>query len=149
MLDLWLAIAHHLIIGGLVAILAMEFALIRPGITGEEVMRLRRLDRMYGSLAALILFIGIMRVTNGAKGQEYYMHNMMFWAKMAAFAAVGLLSVPPTFRIYYWWQAARKDPVYSPPFEEVNRVRGFLKAEAAVFILIPIFAAAVARGITL
>src|SRR5690606_21086229 len=103
----------------LAAILAMQFAMIQPGITGDEVARLRRIDGFYGSLAMLILLVGILRVSYGARGQEYYTENPMFWLKMASFAAVALLSVPPTFRIYAWWQASRRDPVFSPPFDEV------------------------------
>jgi putative membrane protein len=149
MIDLWLAIGHHLAAFGLAAILAIEFALVRPGITAEQVVRLRRLDGFYGSLAGLILLIGILRVTEGAKGQEFYTENPVFWMKMAAFALVAALSVQPTIRIYYWWQQAKGGGFFSAPPDEVAKVRTFLKAEAAIFATIPGFAAAMARGVGL
>ncbi len=149
MIDLWLAIAHHLVVFTLVAMLAVQLALVRPGMTAEQVMRLRRLDGFYGSLAGLILFIGIMRVSYGTRGQEFYSGNPVFWMKMGAFAAVGILSVQPTLRIYAWWQQARGGAFFSAPAEEVARVRQFLKAEAVVFATIPAFAAAAARGVGL
>jgi putative membrane protein len=149
MTDLWLAIGHHLAAFGLVAILAVEFALVRPGITPEEVAKLRRLDSIYGSLAGLILIIGILRVTHGPKGQEFYTDNPVFWMKMAAFAAVAALSVQPTIRIYYWWQQTKGGGFFSAPAEEIARVRTFLKAQAAVFVTIPGFAAVMARGVGL
>ena len=149
MIDLWLAIAHHLAAFALAAILAVQIALVRPGITPEQVVRLRRLDGFYGSLAGLILLIGILRVTNGPKGQEFFTESPAFWMKMAAFAAVGLLSVQPTIRIYYWWQQAKGGGFFSADPDEIARVRKFLKAEAAIFVTIPVFAAAAARGIGL
>ena len=149
MIDLWLAIAHHLVVFMLVAILAIQFALIRPGITAEQVVRLRRIDGFYGSLAGLILFIGILRVSYGARGQEFYSENPVFWMKMAAFAAVGLISIQPTLKIYSWWQQAKGGAFFSAPADEIARVRTFLKAEAAVFATIPAFAAAAARGVGL
>jgi putative membrane protein len=69
--------------------------------------------------------------------------------KMAAFAAVAALSVQPTIRIYYWWQQTKGGGFFSAPEEEIARVRTFLKAQAAVFVAIPGFAAAMARGIGL
>jgi putative membrane protein len=71
---------------------------------------------------------------------------VFFWAKMAAFAAVALLSIAPTVRIVAWRRKAKVDPAFRPFEEEVNRVRAFLLAEAAVFVLIPVFAAVMARG---
>jgi putative membrane protein len=148
-IELWLAIAHHLIVFMLVAILAVQIALIRPGITAEQVVGLRTIDGFYGSLVGLILFVGILRVMYGARGQEFYAENPVFWMKMAAFALVGLISVQPTVRIYGWWQQARGGAFFAAPEEEIMRVRKFLKAEAAVFVTIPAFAAAAARGIGL
>jgi putative membrane protein len=149
MTDLWLAIAHHLAAFGLAAILAVNFVLVRPGITPEQVARLRRLDSIYGSLAGLILIIGILRVTHGSRGQEFYTDNPIFWMKMAAFAALAALSVQPTIRIYHWWQQTKGGGFFSAPAEEIARVRTFLKAQAAVFLTIPGFAAAMARGLGL
>jgi len=147
MLDLWLAIAHHLAFLGLAAILAVEIALIRPGITAEEVIRIRRLDGIFGTLIGLILLVGILMVTVSPKGQDFYTDNPVFWVKMAAFTAVALISVLPTIRIYYWWQEARGGSFFSAPPQEIARVRAFLKVEAILFVTIPGFAAAVALGI--
>jgi putative membrane protein len=145
--DLWLTIAHHLAFLALAAILAVEIALIRPGITAEEIVRVRRLDGIFGSLIGGILLVGILMVTKGPRGQNFYTDNPVFWMKMAAFAAVALVSVLPTIRIYYWWQEARGGSFFSAPPEEIARVRLFLKIEAAFFITIPAFAAAVALGV--
>ena len=43
--DLLLAIAHHLLIFALVAVLAAETVLVRPGLTGNALARLGGIDR--------------------------------------------------------------------------------------------------------
>jgi putative membrane protein len=145
--DLLLAIAHHLLIFGLVAVLAAEIVLVRPGLGGNALVRLGGLDRAYGMLAGLILIVGFSRVFFGLKGWEYYIYYWVFWAKIAAFAIVGLLSIPPTLRIAEWSRKAKAEPGHVVPDTEVASVRAYLRAEGAVFVLIPIFAAAMARGI--
>lgn len=147
MTDLALSIVHFLAAFAMAAILATEIALIRPGITAEQVVRIRRLDGFYGSLIGLILFVGVLQVSYGEKGQAFYTDNPIFWLKMAAFGAVGILSVLPTIRIYYWWQEARGGSFFSAPDDEIARVRRFLRMEAIAFTLIPVFAVFATQGV--
>ena len=73
----------------------------------------------------------------------------MFWTKIGAFIIVGLLSIAPTVAILRWRRAAKTDPAFTPPESEIARARNFFKAEAGVFVFIPMFAAAMANGIGL
>jgi putative membrane protein len=59
---------------------------------------------------------------------------------------VGLLSIQPTIAILKWRKAAAADPAFAPSDAEVAKVRKVMLAELLVFALIPIFAAAMARG---
>jgi putative membrane protein len=145
MTDLILTIVHHLLAFALAGVIAAEVILVRPGLGRRNLALLGRIDATYGGLAALLVIIGASRVYLGLKGWEFYVYNPTFWAKMAAFTAVGLLSIAPTMRIARWRSAGGGD-AYVVPDAEIARVRGFLKAEIAVFALIPIFAAAMARG---
>ncbi len=147
MTDLLLAIAHHLLVFSLAAILAIELATIRPGLGGAALRRLGIVDLHYGLIAALILIVGFARVYMGVKGPEAYLGAWTFWAKIGAFALVGLLSAPPTLRILQWRKRARAEPGFALGAAEVQAVRPFLIAELAVFALIPVFAAMMARGI--
>jgi putative membrane protein len=148
MSDLVLAIAHHLTVFGLAAVLAAELALMRPAAVSAGTLRLLgRCDAAYGLLSLTILALGFLRVWYGAKGADFYLHNPMFWAKIAAFGAVGLLSIRPTMRIAAWQKALKADAAFLPQRDEIGGLRRFLLAEAAVFALIPVFAAAMARGI--
>jgi putative membrane protein len=149
MTDLILAIGHHLLAFGLAAILAGELVLARPGIAGAALNRLQRLDRLYGALAGTLVIVGVLRVIYGFKGPDFYLPNPSFWAKMAAFLLVALLSIPPTLRIAGWSRRAKADPDFIPPDAEVASLRTWLGRELAFFALIPIFAAMMARGIGL
>ncbi len=144
--DLILAILHHLAVFALVAILAMEAMLMKPGLGGASLARLGRIDGAYGGVAMLVLVIGFGRVFWGLKGYEYYLSNWAFHGKLTAFIVVGLLSVPPTLRILRWARAGKANPAYVVPDAEVAATRKFLIGQMAVFVLIPIFAAMMARG---
>jgi putative membrane protein len=144
--DLSLAIAHHLLIFALAAVLAFEIGAIRTNLTGTDVSRVARVDAWYGILAAAIIVVGFSRAIFAAKGWAYYSTNHFFWAKIGAFAIVGLLSIAPTVKIIGWRRAMKNDPAFLPAAGEIRNVRRFLWAEVFFFALIPIFAAAMARG---
>jgi putative membrane protein len=144
--DLAFAIAHHLLIFALAGVIAFELGMVRPSMTATDVARVGRVDLWYGILAALILIVGFARANFAAKGWAYYAHNHFFWAKIACFAVVGLLSIWPTLRFIRWRQALKNDPAALPSTAAIAGVRRFLWAEVAFFALIPVFAAAMARG---
>ena len=145
--DLVLASLHHLLVFSLAGMLAMELFAVRRGLSGSTLQLLGRVDSAYGGVATAIILVGIARVIWGLKGWEFYVASHAFWAKMTAFVLVGFLSIKPTMRIIAWRKQAAMDPAYSVPAVEIDAVRAFLKAEAFVFALIPVFAAAMARGL--
>lgn len=146
MLDLVLAILHHLLILSLAGLMTAGFVLAKPGVSGAGLKTLGGIDASYGGTAVLILVVGFCRVFLGGKGTAFYLENPVFWAKIAAFAVVGLLSIAPTIAILKWRKQAKGDPAFVPPAAEVVKVRKVMLAELLVFALIPIFAAAMARG---
>lgn len=144
--DLVLAILHHLLVFSLAGIIAAEFVLLRNELSPSTLRRLARIDRHYGIVAMLVVVVGASRVYWGLKGWEFYVYNWVFWAKMAAFAGVGLLSIVSTIRFLAWDRRASADPHWQVPQAEYASVRAFVRWEAIVFLLIPVFAAAMARG---
>ena len=145
-LDLTFAILHHLAVFTLVGIIAAEFALLRPGIAGTRLAQLARIDGLYGMVAGLVVVIGVLRVFLGGKGWEFYVASPSFWAKMLAFLAIGLLSIQPTRALVKWGKALKADASFVPPAGDIATSRRFLNAEVIILVLIPIFAAAMARG---
>jgi putative membrane protein len=141
MLDLLLAMAHHLLIFALFGILFAELVLVRRGMDAQAVARVGAIDIWYGVLAGLIIVVGFSRAIFAAKGWLYYSHNAFFWAKLGTFGVIGLLSVPPTLAFIGWRRAN-----IVPNDAQVRTAQRYLWIEVVLFALLPIFAAAMARG---
>jgi putative membrane protein len=149
MTDLLLACLHHLVVFSIVTIPAVELALMRGQANALRIRHLARLDAAYGVLAGLILAIGFGRVFHGAKGPEFFLRNPVFWAKIALFALVGLVSIVPTARVLRWKKAIRRDAAFVAAPDELASTRRWLVAELCLFVPIPWLAAAMARGVGL
>jgi len=140
------AYAHYLGIFAALGLLVAELALFRPRMDAATVRLLPRLDLAYLVAVIAIIVTGLLRVFFFAKGPGYYAGNGIFWIKMALFLVVGLLSLPPTFLfLRLRKEAAGLDATLAA--ERFCRARWFVIAELAVFALIPLAAALMARGI--
>ncbi len=144
--DLLFAIGHHVLVFALAAVLAFEIAVLRHGLTARDIARLSRVDVWYGILAAAILIVGFSRAVFAAKGWAYYSANVFFWAKIATFALVGVLSIRPTVAIIGWRRALKSDPGFLPGVMAIAGLRRYLWAEALLFVPILACAALMARG---
>ena len=142
MLDLVLAVGHHLTIFALFGVLIVELVLVRKGMDADAIKRVANIDLWYGILAGVIVAFGFSRAVFAAKGWDYYQHNAVFWAKILVFVVIGLLSVPPTLAYIRW----RKTDAPAPSDSEIAGLRRLLWLEVALFAILPILAAAMARG---
>ncbi|HXY99578.1 MAG TPA: DUF2214 family protein [Stellaceae bacterium] len=140
------AYLHFLGIFATLAILAAEATLYRPQMSPATLALLRRLDLAYLVGAIAILVTGLARLFFFAKGAAFYTGNPVFWVKMALFFAVGLLSLPPTFHYIASAKGATDGGIVIAP-GDYRRIRGFIAAQLALFALIPLAAALMARGI--
>ena len=141
MFDYALAVAHHLVVFALLAVLVTELALVRPEMDHRDVTLVARVDVAYGALAALALLLGLARAVYAAKGWGFYGSNLFFWLKLGIFVLIGVLSVPPTLKFIRW----RREQ-HLPDDGEVAAVRRYLWGEFALFAVLPVCAAAMARG---
>ena len=143
MLDLGLAIVHHITVFGLVALLAMEWVMLRDA--SVDPARLTKVDAGYGLVAGLAVVIGICRVIWGGKGWAFYEANPFFWAKMGLFVLMALVSIGPTLLFIRWRRAAAGAEAFTPPAKELKRARTWVRLEALLLILLLGCAAAMAR----
>jgi len=149
MIDFVLSAFHFLLAFTLVAILAAQCALIRPGITASSLRLAATLDRAYGASAVLLLAVGFSRVYWGAKGSSFYMSNPLFWTKIGLFMTVAFLPIPPTVQLIRWSKQARSQTAFLPSDEQVRGLQQWLRAEVIVLMFIPFLAAAMSRGLGL
>ncbi|MFN3816177.1 DUF2214 family protein [Brevundimonas sp.] len=143
MLDLTLAILHHILVFGLVAMVMAERVLLRA--TPVNVDRLARLDAGVGAAAMLVLIVGVCRVIWGGKGWEFYETNPFFWAKILTFGLIAAASIIPTRRFMTWRRARKIDPGFQPDPGDVVKVRRCLDVETLLLLPLLAFAAAMAR----
>lgn len=146
-LDFLLAAVHHVLVFGIFVILAMELVYARPGMNSAAVRRVAAIDAFYGAIATLIIIVGFSRAIYGLKGWEYYATNPLFWTKIGLFVIVGLLSIGPTINFLKWNGRLRADPAALPSDAEIKANRRWLHMETGVIFMIPIVAAALARGL--
>ncbi len=141
-LDAVLASIHHLLVFSLVAVLVAELVLASGPPDAARLRQLGKLDGAYGALSMAVVAAGFARAIYGVKGWAYYAHHPLFWAKIAVFVAVGLLSIAPTLRLIRW----RKQGVL-PDAVAMRSVRQWMQAEVALVASMPVLAALMARGI--
>jgi len=146
--DAFSAYAHFISIFLAFACLTAELILYRPSMPAEIVRRLRRIDAGYGLAAAAIIATGFLRLSYFGKGTDFYVHNGMFWVKMALVASIVLISTIPTAHFLRLPRKTASGTV-TVEHQSYRRVRTAVWIEAALLSLIPLFAALAARGVGL
>lgn len=142
-----LAFLHHVAAFSLVATLVVEFVLIRGELDARTARRLQLTDLLFGLSSGVVLLVGLLRVFHFEKGATYYFHSAPFLAKLALFAAVGLLSIIPTMEFLSWRKGLQQGhaPVLSP--EKRRRLRAVMHWELVGVVLIVLCAALMAQGV--
>ena len=139
-------VLHMLLVFALVAALAAQSVLIRPGLSARDLRLAATIDPIYGVCAMLLFAAGFGRVFLGAKGAQVYLDNPLFWSQIALVLLLAILPIPPTVRLIRWSRRARKQAGHLPAEDQLRATRQWLFAEGVVFALIPVAAAAMARG---
>jgi putative membrane protein len=144
--DAGLAWLHFLFAFVLVGAIVAELFILRLPIDARAARLLLRVDLFYGLSAVLIIIVGVSRVIWGAKGWDYYQDQPFFWAKIGAFALIGLISIAPTRTFMRWVKQGGGDGGVVPP-ADVSRARRLVMIETMLVGLLLLFASLMARGI--
>jgi putative membrane protein len=146
MLTRWLFAAVHLLaLGvGLGAVWARGRGL-RNELDAAGLRRVFYADSWWGIAALLWIGTGLVRAFGGLeKGIAYYLHNHLFWGKMALLALILLLELGPMIGLIRWrLQLARgeqPDTRSAPAFARIS----FL--QAVLVMLMVLAATGMARG---
>jgi putative membrane protein len=144
--DALLAYLHYTAVFIAFAFLSVEVMLARQDIDARAARLLARCDRWYLGAALTVLITGLARVFWGVKGVEYYSGNWLFWAKLALFVAVVLMSIAPARAFVRWSRAALANADYMAGAPEQRRIRRILMIELHLLALLPLAAVFMARG---
>ena len=145
--DAALSYLHFVFALILVSALVAEAFILRLPVDARVARLLLRADLFYGISAVGVILAGLARVFWGAKGVEFYVGQPFFWAKMAVFGVIGIISIWPTRAFMGWVKQAGKDAAFAVSDADVKRVRRLVMVEVHLLALLPLFAALMARGI--
>jgi putative membrane protein len=139
---------HYVGIMGVSGGLMTERFLIKYNMNEEEEIKVNNADGIYGLSAFSLLISGYFRVTQYAKGFDFYKNEPIFWLKMASIAVLGGLSFYPAIIFFRRDQARRNGMTLSPLSDAiVDRITTILNAEILAVASIPFMATLMARGV--
>lgn len=127
--------------------LVLEQFTLKKDLNQAEAWRILWADATYGISAIMILVTGILRVLFFGQGADYYLHNAVFYAKVGLFLGISVLSLYPTFSFLSWIPTLQRDQLPNLELAKLHRLTWLIRAELMGFVLIPLLAAAMARGI--
>jgi putative membrane protein len=146
-LDATLAYLHFTAVFLLFAFLTVQVVVSRTELGAGAVRLLARMDLWYGLSSLAAGTLGFSRAIWGAKGWAFYSASGVFWTKVALFALVVALSVPPTRAFMRWRRRVQADGSFVVPETERARMRRYLMVEVHLAALIPVLAVVMSRGL--
>jgi putative membrane protein len=148
MLRIALAGLHLLALGiGLGAVWARARSLRAPS-SADALRRALSADAAWGIAALLWIGTGLWRVLGSTeKSTTYYMHNHLFFTKMALLVLVLVLEVWPMIMLNRWRVALARGEAPPPSVTSAaSRIVTISYIEAAIVALMVFIAVAMARG---
>ena len=146
-LDAVLAYFHYVAIFMLFAYLVAESMIIKRPLDAAAILRIGKVDLIFGALAVAVLITGFLRLAYGAKGADFYMQSSPFYVKVGLFLFVGMISIYPTLAFVRWRRSVEHDPSWKVPPAEQLRIRRVIFAELHLAGMIPVFAVIMSRGL--
>ena len=147
------AYGHYFSIIGVVCVIMTERWTLEngPNLSEDEENRLAIADTFYGLIGLLIVYTGYYRLSDPSlgKGTDFYIHEPIFWLKMAMVGVLGAASLFNTTKIIQRSIARFSgDKQVEPMSEELcDRMKSICNAELTGVIFIPMAATFMARGI--
>ena len=141
-----IAYLHYLSIFLIAGFLVGELVMCRAGMTTEQARRLAGIDAVFFAAALAALATGLLRLFFYAKGVGFYTGNPAFWAKMALYVIIAVISIRPT-RTFLRWKRAAAERGAVPAGDEIAAARRLIHVELGLLTLMPLMAVLMARGI--
>lgn len=141
--ELFLRYIHFISIFAIVGTLVSEHLLLKPMVRRADILRLSRIDAVYGIAALTLLTAGLTLWLGGiGKPASFYSQNWIFHIKLTCFAVIGLLSIYPTV---FFIKNQKGNPV-----DEVTIPKAIflcIRIEILLLFVIPLLAGLMSRGV--
>jgi len=147
------AYGHYFSIIGIVGILVTERWTLEngPNLTEDEENRLAIADTLYGAIGLLVVYTGYYRLSDPTlgKGTYFYVHEPVFWLKMAMVSILGGASLFNTTKIIQRSVARFTGDKAAEPMSEAlcDRMKSICNAQLTGIVFIPMAATFMARGV--
>jgi putative membrane protein len=146
-LDAVLAYFHFVAIFMLFAYLVAESMIIKRPLDATAILRLAKIDLIYGGMAVAVLITGFLRLAYGAKGADFYLGTWPVYVKVGLFLMVGVISIGPTLAFVRWKRNLAHDPAWQVSAAEQQRIRRLITIQLHIAGAIPVFAVVMSRGL--
>ena len=140
------AYLHYVAMIAMSTLLVLELAVCVPGLSAVRVRLLWRLNHIYLGAGVLAVGSGVAYFIWFGRSAAFYLHNPVFYIKLALFAALGLISMPPTLQYSRWLHSCETGP-HAVTGYQVVRMRRHIVAQLVLLAVIPLMATFMARGI--
>lgn len=142
-LEIFLRYTHFACIFAIVGSLVSEHMLLKKSLTRKEILRLSRIDAVYGVAALLLVGAGLTLWFGGiSKPAYFYSKNWIFHTKITLFVVIGLLSIVPTI---FFTKNRKGDP--DELVDVPQSVFMTLRLELLLLFVLPLLAGLMAHGI--
>ncbi len=142
-LEIILRYLHFISVFAIVGALVSEHLLLKSALSRKDLLRLSKIDGVYGLAVLSLLGVGMTLWLGGfGKPTEFYSSNPVFHIKLTLFVVIGLLSIYPTV---FFIKQAKGDP--SETVLIPKTVFWMVRLELLILLIIPILAGLMAKGI--
>lgn len=118
---------------------------LQAPLDGTALRRVFYADNWWGVAALVWIATGLARAFGGfEKGTFYYVHNSLFWTKMALLLGILALELQPMIALIGWRRAAARGQ--APDTRRASRFARTSFIQAILVILMVLAATAMARG---
>lgn len=138
---------HILFIIVIIVCLVVERLMIKPQITWESLLKLMKVDGLYGFAAIVVVTTGLLNWFSFGKGDAYYSSNVVFLIKLSLFIVIGILSIYPTVAFFKLKKKHKSNPPEQVSIENANQIKSVIQLELVIMAVIPLLATLMANGI--
>jgi putative membrane protein len=142
-MEIILRYLHFISVFAIVGALVSEHLLLKSTLSRKEILRLSKIDGVYGLAVLSLLGVGMTLWLGGiGKPTEFYSSNPVFHIKLTLFVVIGLLSIYPTV---FFIKQAKGDPIEMVAIPK--SIFWMVRFELLILLIIPILAGLMAKGI--
>lgn len=135
---------HFVSIFGMLSFLVAELALVKSSMSRGEIVKISKLDGLYGLMAVIMVAAGLTLWFWVGKPASFYSSNPLFHIKVGLAVVVGLISIIPTV-FFLKNRKGNQNEVIPVPL----RIKRLIILQLVIIGIIPMLAVLMANGVSI